>query len=217
MNVYGVVPGKKVLMVGAGNIGLIVSYQLIQAGVEIAAIVEAASRIGGYWVHAAKIRRMGVPIMLQHSIKKALGSDVVTGAIIHELDDKFSPTGKESQIDCDVICLAVGLSPTTEILSQAGCSMQYVPQLCGYVPKRDRTLRTSHQDFWVAGDAAGIEEASAAMVEGRIAGLCAAHCLGLPVDMSKLEEYEARLASLRAGEVGAKIREGIDCVFCNTW
>jgi len=216
MNVYGVVPGNRVLMVGAGNIGLIVSYQMMQAGVEIAAIVEAAPRIGGYWVHAAKIRRLGVPIMLQHSIKKALGTDTVSGAIIHELDDKFSPTGKETQIDCDVICLAVGLSPTTEILSQAGCAMRYVPQLCGYVPKRDRTLRTTHPGFWVAGDASGIEEASAAMVEGRIAGLCAANSLGLPVDMNMLDEYESRLAALRAGEVGAKIREGINNVLFET-
>jgi sarcosine oxidase subunit alpha len=216
MNVYGVVPGKKVLMVGAGNIGLIVSYQMMQAGVEIVAVVEAASRIGGYWVHAAKIRRLGVPIMLQHSIKKALGTDTVTGAISHELDDKFSPPGKEAQIDCDVICLAVGLSPTTEILSQAGVDMRYVPQLCGYVPKRDRTLRTSHPDFGVAGDASGIEEASAAMVEGRIAGLCAANSLGLPVDMNMLDEYESRLAALRAGEVGAKIREGINNVLFET-
>ncbi len=47
-------------MVGAGNIGLIVSYQLRQAGVEIAAIVEAMPKIGGYWVHAAKIRRLSL-------------------------------------------------------------------------------------------------------------------------------------------------------------
>jgi hypothetical protein len=39
----------------------------------------------------------------------------------------------------------------------------------------------------------------------------------LPVDMNKLDEYEARLTALRAGEVGAKIRGGISCVFCETW
>jgi sarcosine oxidase subunit alpha len=55
------------------------------------------------------------------------------------------------------------------------------------------------------------------MVEGRIAGLCAANALGISVDMNKLDEYEARLSALRAGEVGAKIREGIERVFCNTW
>ena len=61
MNVYGVVPGKKVVMVGAGNIGLIVSYQLRQAGVDVVAVVEAMPQIGGYWVHAAKIRRLASP------------------------------------------------------------------------------------------------------------------------------------------------------------
>ena len=217
MNVYGVVPGRRVLMVGAGNIGLIVSYQLMQAGVEVAAVVEAASKIGGYWVHAAKIRRLGVPILLRHSIKEALGGRTVEGAVIMELDDKFNPTGGERNIDCDVICLAVGLSPTTEILSHAGCRMRYVPELCGLVAERDRTMRTSNSDFWSAGDAMGIEEASAAMVEGRIAGLCAANSLGLPAKMEKLDEYWARLDHLRAGEVGKKIRSGIGRVYRDNW
>ena len=217
MNVYGVLPGQRVLMVGAGNIGLIVSYQLIQAGVKIAAVVEATPRIGGYWVHAAKIRRLGVPILLQHSIKEALGDKVVDGAIIQELDDKFCPTGKEDKIDCDIICLAVGLTPTTELLSQAGCDMKYVPQLCGFVAERDRTMRTSNPNFWSAGDAMGIEEASAAMVEGRIAGLCASKSLGLPVKMERFDEYWGRLDHLRAGEVGEKIRSGIDRVLRDRW
>ncbi len=46
-------------MVGSGNIGLIVSYQLLQAGVEVACVIEAAPKIGGYSVHASKLRRMG--------------------------------------------------------------------------------------------------------------------------------------------------------------
>jgi sarcosine oxidase subunit alpha len=217
MNVYGVTPGKRVLMVGAGNIGLIVSYQLLQAGVEVAGVVEAMPKIGGYWVHAAKIRRLGVPILLRHSIKEALGGRVVNGAVIMELDDKFNPTGRESKIDCDVICLAVGLTPTTEVLSQAGCEMKYVPQLCGFVPIRDRSMRTSNPDFWSAGDATGIEEASAAMVEGRIAGLSAAQKLGFPVKTEKFDEYWARLANLRAGEVGEKIRAGIGRVLRERW
>ncbi|MDR3281089.1 MAG: NAD(P)/FAD-dependent oxidoreductase [Synergistaceae bacterium] len=217
MNVYGVTPGHRVLMIGAGNIGLIVSYQLMQAGVEVAAVVEAMPKVGGYWVHAAKIRRMGVPILLRHSIKEALGDRVIDGAVIMELDDKFAPTGAERKIDCDVICLAVGLTPTTEILSQAGCDMRYVPQLCGFVALRDRTMRTSNPDFWSAGDATGIEEASAAMVEGRIAGLCAARSLGLPVKSDRFDEYWSRLDHLRAGEVGEKIRAGVAKVMRDRW
>ncbi len=72
MNEYGVKPGgANVLMVGgAGNIGLIVSYQLMQAGgVNVKAIIDAAPKIGGYLVHASKIRRRGgVPILVSHTI-----------------------------------------------------------------------------------------------------------------------------------------------------
>ena len=217
MNVYGVVPGKKVLMVGAGNIGLIVSYQLRQAGVEIAAVVEAMPKIGGYWVHAAKIRRLGIPILLSHTIVSATGTDVIDGAVIQALDDKFCLTGEPKKIDCDIICMAVGLTPTTELFWQAGAKMQYVPQLCGYVPFRDNTMRTSNPDLWVAGDASGIEEASAAMVEGRVAGFSAAKALGCAVDDKKLDDYRTRLEHLRSGEVGDKIRAGISQVLVSGW
>lgn len=220
MNQYGVVPGDKVVMVGAGNIGLIVSYQLLQAGVEVAAIVEAQDKVGGYWVHAAKIRRLGVPILLRHTVTEALGEEVVTGARIQELDDTFTPTGKPRDLDCDIICLAVGLSPSCELLWQARCEMNFVKELCGYVAKRDRTLRTSHKDIWVAGDCAGIEEASAAMVEGRIAGLDVARSLGRVEEgeyAKRFEHYWGRLSNLRAGEVGEKICAGISQAMVHRW
>lgn len=216
MNVYGVVPGKRVLMIGAGNIGLIVSYQLLQAGVEVAGIVEFAPKIGGYWVHAAKVRRLGVPIYLKHTVKKALGEKWVEGAIIQAVDGNGNWIGEEKKIDCDVICLAVGLSPTCELLWQAGCEMEYVAELSGYVPKRDKTMKTTHPDIWIAGDASGIEEASSAMVEGKIAGLSTAHSLGRvdePVFEEKLAEFWKKLNLLRGGETSRKIKIGVEKVF----
>lgn len=204
MNLYGVMPGKRVLMIGAGNIGLIVSYQLMQAGVSVVAVLEAMPRIGGYWVHAAKIRRLGVPILLQHTVKTALGSDRVEGAVVESLK-----TGECYRFDCDIICLAVGLTPTAEMLWQAECEMKYVPELCGYVPIRDKRQRTTHSDIWIAGDAAGIEEASAAMVEGRVAGLGAAESLGYTADADRFALFAERLDSLRRGESAAKIRAGL--------
>jgi sarcosine oxidase subunit alpha len=53
MNVYGVKPGEKAIMVGSGNVGLIVAYQLLQAGVEVEALIEIMDHVGGYQVHAA--------------------------------------------------------------------------------------------------------------------------------------------------------------------
>ena len=66
MNLNGVRPGNKVLMLGTGNVGLVVSYQLLQAGCEVVALVDAGPRVGGYGVHASKLARTGVPFYLSH-------------------------------------------------------------------------------------------------------------------------------------------------------
>ncbi|WMJ75778.1 MULTISPECIES: NAD(P)/FAD-dependent oxidoreductase [unclassified Sedimentibacter] len=213
MNVHGVKPGDKVLMVGAGNIGLIVSYQLIQAGVEVAAILDAAPRIGGYLVHASKIRRMGVPILTSHTVKEAIGKDFVEKAIVSQVDEKFRPiAGTEKEFDVDVICISVGLTPLNELLSMRGCQMKYVPQLSGFVPIRDENYETTVEYVFAAGDATGVEEASAAMVEGYLAGLCAASKIGCTPDDfdERKSDYVKQLNDLRSGPVSRHILSGIE-------
>ncbi|OAT79356.1 NAD(P)/FAD-dependent oxidoreductase [Desulfotomaculum copahuensis] len=212
VNVYGVLPCRRVLMVGAGNIGVIVSYQLLQAGVAVAAIVEAAPRIGAYWVHAAKVRRAGVPIYTGHTVKRAYGERELAGAIIWQLDENGQPVpGTEKDFAVDTICLSVGLSPLVELLAQAGCRLVYAPQLGGHVPVRNAELETSMPGVYVAGDAAGVEEASAAMVEGALAGLHAARGLGYvqPDFESRRAALQQQLHSLRSGPAGEKIRAGL--------
>jgi sarcosine oxidase, subunit alpha len=212
MNVHGIVPGQRVLMIGAGNIGLIVSYQLLQAGVEVAAIIEAAPTIGGYLVHASKIRRAGVPILTSHTIKEAYGEQSVEGAIICKLDENWQAIpGSEQDLKVDVICLAVGLSPLTELCFQADCEMNYVSELSGHVPLRNDYLETTRHGLYVAGDVSGVEEASSAMVEGRLAGLSAALSLGYGQDVApKLQsEALAELSELRAGPAGQKTLQGL--------
>lgn len=212
MNVHGVFPGKKVAMVGAGNIGLIVSYQLMQAGIEVMAVIEARPRIGGYLVHASKIARMGVPILTQHTILRAMGKDSVEGAEIAAVDNNWNPLpGSERTLECDLICLAVGLSPLIELLQLTGAEMVYVPSLGGSVPSRNMFGETSANNIYVAGDAAGVEEASSAMMEGYIAGLAAAKSLGkdIPDFDREFRYYLGQLTSLRSGEVGQKIQDGL--------
>jgi len=213
MNVYGVKPGNKVLMVGAGNIGLIVSYQLMQAGVEVEAILDAAPKIGGYLVHASKIRRMGVPILTSHTVKEAIGKDCLEKAIVCEVDEKFNQiAGTEMEFDVDVMCISVGLTPLNELLSMRGCQMKYVPQLSGFVPLRNRNYETTVENVFAAGDTTGVEEASAAMVEGYLAGLCAAEKIGYrPENFKKRkQDYVKQLNDLRSGPVGRHILAGIE-------
>lgn len=211
MNEYMVKPGKRVLMVGAGNIGLIISYQLLQAGVEVAGIIDASPNIGGYLVHASKIRRSGVPILTGHTIVKAEGKKHLEKAIIAKVDQFWKPIpGSEKEMNVDVICISVGLTPSSAFFWQAGCKMKYVRELGGYVPERNQYLKTTVDNIYVAGDSAGIEEASSAMVEGSIAGFAASHELGY-----ELEAYDREikfllneLQGLRGGEKGEHIRNG---------
>jgi len=212
MNLYGVVPGNNVLMIGAGNIGLIVSYQLLQAGIKVAAVVEALPRIGGYLVHASKIRRLGVPIYTSCTLKEVYGTDCVEKAVISEINKnyEFIP-GTERELEVDTICLAVGLSPLSDLLWQAGCQMKYIPELGGYVALRDENMKTTKDNIYIAGDVAGIEEASSAMLEGQIAGLNAAVSLGLKCGnyLERNRKLKEELGALRANPLSKKIKVGI--------
>lgn len=208
INLHRVKPGKKILMLGTGNVGLVVSYQLMQAGCEVVALVDAAPKIGGYGVHAAKVARCGVPFYLSHTIIKAEGNDCVTGVTIGEVDAKWQIIpGTEKYFDLDTICLAVGLSPMSQLLKMAGCDMEDNPEKGGLVPICDQYGETSIDGIFVSGDVSGIEEASSAMIGGRISGVAAAYRLGF-MGYEELElkskELEKALSSLRQGMFGAK-------------
>ena len=144
MNLHGIQPGKKILMLGSGNVGLVVSFQLLQAGCEVVALVDAAPRVGGYGVHASKVARCGVPFYLSHTITKAHGDEYVTGVTISQVDNHFQPIeGTEKYFDVDTICLAVGLSPMSQLLKMAGCAMEDNPKRGGQVPIVDEYGQTS--------------------------------------------------------------------------
>lgn len=205
INLHRVLPGRRALIVGAGNVGLIITYQLLQAGAEVLGVVEAAPRIGGYAVHAAKIRRAGVPIYTRHTVLNAAGHGELEEVTIAALDENGRPiAGSERTFAIDLLCLAVGLTPLTELAWQAGCLFEYCGPLGGHVPLHSEDMETTVPGLFVAGDMAGVEEASTALEEGRLAGLAAAAYAGYR--SPNLEEEKAaareRLQALRSGPFG---------------
>lgn len=208
MNLHHIKPGKKVLMLGSGNVGLVVSFQLLQVGCEVVALADAAPRVGGYGVHAAKVARCGVPFYLSHTIVEAKGTDHVTGVVLGQVgpDWKVIP-GTEKEFEVDTICLAVGLSPMSQLLNQAGCQMKDTKG--GYVPDCKEDGSTSVPGIYAAGDVSGIEEASSAMIEGRMSGATIACYLGYMEEEEKnarIEELTAQLDTLRQGMFAPKNR-----------
>lgn len=210
INVNHVRPGRKVVMLGSGNVGLIVSYQLMQAGCDVAALVEAAPKIGGYAVHAAKIKRAGVPVYLGYTIIEAkLGDDgCVCGCVIAKVDEQFHPIpGTEQTLDCDTIALAAGLKPTTDLVKLANCELTFNGAFGGYIPLHNEKMETSKKGIFVAGDSTGVEEANTALEEGKIAGISAAEELGLISEekaAAMRSEIWGRLNSLRLGPFGER-------------
>lgn len=210
INVHRVPVGEKVLMIGSGNVGLIVTYQLLQAGIDVAGIVEAAPQVGGYGVHSAKVRRAGVPVYTGHTVLEAVPNEDmsgVKGAVIAKVDEKFQPIkGTEQYIACDTIGIAVGLTPDIALPAMADVIFVNGGRLGSQVPMHDRNMETTREGIYVAGDSAGVEEASSAIEEGKLAGIAAAEALGKIDAQTAQKEKEkvwGSLEQLRTGPFGA--------------
>ena len=212
MNLHRVLPGQRVLMVGTGNVGLIVSYQLLQAGADVVAAIDILPQIGGWGVHASKIRRLGIPILTSHTIKEAFGDNEVKGAVIARVgqDNKVIPE-TERTLEIDTICIAVGLSPMAELAQSAGCQTLHIAELGGWTPIHNERMETTIKGIYVAGDVCGVEEASTAMEEGKISGIAAAESLrylqrGKAKELMK--ERQESLNALRAGPFATQSKLG---------
>jgi sarcosine oxidase subunit alpha len=216
MNVYGVKPGNDAIIIGAGNVGTIIGYQMIQAGINVRMIIDAAKNIGGYLVHASKLRRLGIPILTSYTIKRAIGNDSVESAVIVKLDKDWLPIeGTEKEVEVDLICIAIGLSPSSELAFQAGCKSSNISELGGQVALHNKDLETTREGFFVSGDVSGIEEASTAMVEGKLAASNAA--LQLAVSKNRAQHIKKTafkdLQTLRQNPFSKKIVIGKSRVY----
>ena len=112
--------GKNILTVGAGNIGYLTSYQLMQAGAKVKAIIEAQPFEGGFPVQANRVRRLGIPILLSHILLKAIPNknrDGITGAVVAECKN-FMPVPDTEKIigGIDAINICTGLVPDDQLL-----------------------------------------------------------------------------------------------------
>lgn len=120
MNVEHTLLGKRILSIGAGNIGYLTSYQAYQAGAQVVGIIEAMDREGGFPVQANRVRRLGIPIMTSHILLKALPNENrtgISGAVVAECKNFLPIPGTEKVIhDIDIINICTGLIPDDQLL-----------------------------------------------------------------------------------------------------
>jgi sarcosine oxidase subunit alpha len=149
---------------------------------------------------------MSVPLLTRHTIVSAHGADRVESCTVAEVDASFQPVeGTEREFDVDMICIAVGLSPAVELLRSIEVPMCYVSELGGHLPLHNESMMTKTEGIFIAGDISGIEEASSAMEEGRLAAVSAAELCGTlsgEAASGERQEVARSLSALRSGPFG---------------
>ena len=112
--------GKNMLTIGAGNIGYLTSYQAMQAGAVVKAIIEAQPHEGGFPVQANRVRRLGIPVMTSHILLEAIPNKDrigIVGAVIARCENFKAVPGTEQILEgIDVINICTGLIPDNQLL-----------------------------------------------------------------------------------------------------
>lgn len=120
MNTEFTLLGKNILTVGAGNIGYLTSYQAMQAGAKVKAIIEAMPAEGGFPVQANRVRRLGIPILTSYTLVEAIPNEDrtgIVGAVIAKCENFQPIPGTEVRIDgIDCINICTGLLPDNQLL-----------------------------------------------------------------------------------------------------
>jgi thioredoxin reductase len=181
---YRALAARRMVVLGSGAHGLRTAALAVEQGVEVAAVVDVTPQVRGDAVQQRALEARGVRFYPAHGVRAALGArDEVEGVSLVAVDAEGRPIpGRETEIACDTICLAIGLVPVVELPSILGCRVAFRSELGGWVPETDADGRTSLPDVFAVGDCAGVHEslvgdARRAEARGRRAGLAAAASL----------------------------------------
>ncbi|MEG0372654.1 MAG: FAD-dependent oxidoreductase, partial [Enterococcus sp.] len=116
VNMEGYMVGKKVIILGSGDIGLIMARRMTLEGAEVLACVEVMPYSGGLTRNIVQcLEDYDIPLLLSHTITDVRGKSRVEAVVVSEVDEKRQPIpGTEQTFECDTILLSVGLIPENE-------------------------------------------------------------------------------------------------------
>ena len=150
VNMDGIMPGKRVVILGSGDIGLIMARRLTFSGAKVLACVEIMKKSSGLARNVVQcLNDYDIPLMLSHTVTDVEGVEHVTGVKVSKVDDNLKPIpGTEIHFDCDTLLLSCGLIPENELTKKAGVEMD--PATRG--PKVDANMATSVPGIFAGGN-----------------------------------------------------------------
>ena len=150
VNIKGYMPGKRVVILGSGDIGLIMARRMTLEGAKVLAVCEIMPYSSGLKRNIAQcLDDFGIPLYLNHTITKIEGDKRVTGVVVSKVDEKKQPiAGTEMRFDCDTVLFSVGLIPENELTKEAGIELS--PRTRGAVVSQTR--ETSQDGIFACGN-----------------------------------------------------------------
>ena len=197
VNVKGYLPGKEVVILGSGDIGLIMARRMTLEGAKVHAVCEIMPYSSGLKRNLVQcLDDFGIPLYLNHTITKIEGKERVTGVVVSEVDaNKQLVKGTEKHFDCDTVLFSVGLIPENELTKEAGIPLS--PRTKGAIVYQNR--ETEAEGIFACGNVLQVHDlVDFVSEEAEIAGRGAA-------------EFVQRGAHLRSG-VSVEAGQGVSYV-----
>ena len=150
VNMEGYMPGREVVILGSGDIGLIMARRMTLEGAKVKVVAELMPYSGGLKRNIVQcLDDYGIPLKLSHTVVEIRGKERVEGVTLAQVDGKGKPIpGTEEDYDCDTLLLSVGLIPENELSGDMGVEMN--PVTSG--PKVDERMQTNIEGVFACGN-----------------------------------------------------------------
>jgi len=194
INIEGYIPGDQVVILGSGDIGMIMARRLTLEGANVKAVIEILPYVGGLIRNEIQcLRDFNIPIFLEHTITEIAGLNRVEGVKISRVNiDGKDINCKSSYIKCNTILLSVGLIPENELSRQAGV---FLDPITGG-PVLDEYMQTNIEGIFACGNVAHVLDlVDNVCWESEVCGEYAARYA-----LKDLPKNESRLIRMEAGE-----------------
>jgi len=202
INIEGYLPGKDIVILGSGDVGLIMARRLALEGCNVKCVVEIKPFPGGLMRNVVQcLEDFDIPLLLNHTVTRVIGKNRVEGVEISEVDSSLRPSGKREVVPCDTLLLSVGLIPENDLV---GGLVEIDPVTGG--PYINQYFQTSNEKIFACGNALHVNDlvdnvAREASIAGESAALYA---------LGKLEKSGERRKARSGNGIASVVPQYVD-------
>jgi thioredoxin reductase len=156
MDIEGYLPGKRVVILGSGDVGLIMARRFAMEGIKVEAVVEMLPYPGGLQRNVVQcLEDFNIPLLLKHTVTFIHGADRVEGVTVSPIgeDNRFFTAG-ERVVPCDTLIISAGLIPENELSIAAGVNIDR----CTGGPMIDENFETSVRGIFACGNVVQVQD-----------------------------------------------------------